>query len=194
MITDLPIEQLKIWQENDMEHLRYEYDLKPDDVVLDLGAYNGEFAQKIHDKYGCEVIAVEPTSAIMGLGNKPWLTVINKAAGTLASGDMIAFGGSAYWTSHFAEEINQSYPAFPLLSILNRDIALLKINVEGMEYGLLDDIIRNGCINSINNIQVQFHQTEGYKESYFDIVKNLIHTHHKTWGVDWIWENWKRND
>ncbi len=188
MVTDLPIEQLKIWQQGNWEAKRYEYDLKPTDTVIDLGAYQGEFALKIHEKYGCEVIAVEPTSAIMPIAHKPWLTVINAAA-WIEDGTR-QFGGRAYWTTSQIEG-TQVYPCFDVNKILNREIALLKINVEGDEYSLLWRMIQTGKIENIKNIQIQFHQIDNYENEYEQII--LKETHHKTWGVDWIWENWEIN-
>ncbi len=191
MVTDLPIEQLKIWQEGNWEAKRYEYDLKPTDTVIDLGAYQGEFALKIHEKYGCEVIAVEPTSAIMPIAHKPWLTVINAAA-WIEDGTR-QFGGRAYWTTSQIEG-TQVYPCFDVNKILNREIALLKINIEGDEMELLPHIFQRGLQKNIRNFQIQFHQIHGYLEDFLAITEILSITHHRTWNVDWIWCNWQRND
>ncbi len=187
MVTDLPIEQLKIWQTGNWEAKRYEYDLKPSDTVIDLGAYQGEFALKIHEKYGCEVIAVEPTSAITTLYGRPWLTIINEAA-WIEDGQR-QFGGSAYWTTSQIEG-TQVYPCFDVNKILNREIALLKINIEGDEYELIDHIY--GKLKNINNIQVQFHQIPDYKHKYLEIFDFLSHTHKQDWSVPFIWESWSK--
>lgn len=64
MRVSLNEESQSAWQVQNLEHLRYEYDLKPDDVVIDLGAYRGEWANEIRARYGCQVLAVEPTDAI----------------------------------------------------------------------------------------------------------------------------------
>lgn len=42
----LNTEQLAIWQEQNLEYKRYEYDIKTGEVVIDLGAYQGEWSQK----------------------------------------------------------------------------------------------------------------------------------------------------
>jgi hypothetical protein len=194
MVTDLPTDQLKIWQEGNWEAKRYEYDLKHTDTVIDLGAYQGEFAQKIHDMYGCEVIAVEPTYAILGMGSKPWLTVINKAA-WICEGSRI-FYGNAYWTSTNIEHDGnpQLYECFDVNTILNREIALLKMNVEGDEYFILKHIFESGLYKNVRNFQIQFHQVKNYIPDFIGINNYLSKSYHRTWNVDWIWCNWQRND
>jgi cyclopropane fatty-acyl-phospholipid synthase-like methyltransferase len=54
MVT-LDQNNLKTWQENNLECKRYEYDLKPTDHVLDIGSYRREFADEIIKRYGCSV-------------------------------------------------------------------------------------------------------------------------------------------
>ena len=46
------------------EALRYDYpDLHKDSVVVDAGAYQGNWSKVIHEKYGCIVLAFEPVKA-----------------------------------------------------------------------------------------------------------------------------------
>jgi hypothetical protein len=61
-------ESLRTWQENALEHIRYEYDLKPESIVVDLGAYRGEWANEMHKRYGCMVVVVEPIEYINDFG------------------------------------------------------------------------------------------------------------------------------
>src|SRR5678809_1118970 len=47
------------WVEKGLEHLRYEYDLKPDDYCIDIGSYRREWADEIVKRYGCKVECFE---------------------------------------------------------------------------------------------------------------------------------------
>jgi hypothetical protein len=185
----LNTESLKQWQNNDLEHIRYEYDLKPEDVVIDLGAYKGEFAEEIYMRYHCLIAVVEPTEYIRDF---KYGHIINKAAGT-HNGKM-SFGGRAYYSSIF-EPGDHEYECFNVNTLLEQfpEIALLKINIEGAEYDLLSHIIGHGLHKRIKNIQVQFHQIAGvpYGTWYKDIENKLLLTHERTWYYPFCWENWQ---
>lgn len=187
---DIPADQLKIWTEGNWEERRYGYKLYHDDLLIDLGAYSGEWAAKMYNKFDTRVIAVEPTSAITHLHRHPGITVINKAAWTHAG--VRSFGGNAYWTSANEGIQDKTYECFNVMEILDQSVAILKINIEGDEYPILWNILFHGKQLNIDNFQIQFHQVGNYQEEYDGIVKILSQTHEKTWGIDWVWENWKR--
>jgi len=58
-----------------------EYDISADacDLVIDIGAYMGEWATKIVERFDCHIIVIEPTPHILGFKHG---TIINKAAHT----------------------------------------------------------------------------------------------------------------
>jgi FkbM family methyltransferase len=182
-------ESLIIWQEQRLERMRYEYDLNPTSIVIDLGAYRGEWANEIHARYGCQVTVVEPTEYIRDYQHGP---IVNKAAGT-HNGKM-SFGGRAYYTSTFEAgdheyecvDVNGIIKPFPVID-------LLKINIEGAEYDILTHIIGAGLHGRIKNIQVQFHQIEGvpYEMWYSEISNTLKKSHAITWRYPYCWENWQ---
>lgn len=177
------------WQRDNLEHLRFEYDLHEDDVVLDVGAYRGEFAEAIYRRYHCRLIVVEPTDSIVGfeLG-----TVIHKAAWVHPG--VIRTGGQFYYTSQYEEGAGE-YPCIdinPLIASLP-EISLCKINIEGAEYELLKHIIGAGLHHKIRNFQVQFHQIEGepFDEWYQSIAAALSETHDVQWKYPFCWESWR---
>lgn len=181
-------ESLATWQDQRLERLRYEYDLTPESVIIDLGAYMGEWANEIQGRYGCRVVAVEPTEYIRDyLG-----PIINKAAGT-HNGTM-SFGGQCYYTSTF-ETGTHEYECFDINPFLESypQIDLLKVNIEGAEYDVLQHIIGAGLHTRIKNIQVQFHQIAGvpYEKWYKEIAAGLSKTHSLSWHYPYCWENWK---
>lgn len=190
MIITLNDTSLKQWQDGRLEHLRYRYDISPDDVVIDLGAYMGEWAAEIYDKYKCKIICVEPTPHI---GNPDFAKVINKAAGT--HNGKVSFGGAYYYTSSF-EPGGTEYECFDIAELLQLydEIALVKINIEGAEYDVLNHIIEKYLHVRIKNIQVQFHQIEGrpYEKWYSEIERKLLLTHSVEWRYPYCWESWKR--
>jgi FkbM family methyltransferase len=72
-------------------------------------------------------------------------------------------------------------------------IDLIKINIEGEEFPLLDSIIKSGDISKINNIQVQFHQwIDNSIKLRAAIQDQLKNTHKQDWNFEFVWENWSK--
>lgn len=190
MRVTLNEESQSIWQSQNLEYLRYEYDLSPDDLVIDIGAYQGEWASQMFARYGCKLIVIEPGPWIVGFEHGE---VINKAAsdhdGTLK------FGGAYYYSSAH-EEPTHEYECFDINSLLSEyeEIALVKINIEGEEYRLLNHVIDAKLHKRIRNLQVQFHQIEDepFEEMYGAIASKLRETHYLSWYYPFCWENWRR--
>lgn len=178
------------WVAQNREFLRYEYDLTPDDLVIDIGAHEGEFSQKIFDKYGCRVIAIEPTGYIDKFKDGE---VINQAASDHDGFE--SFGGLSLYTSIYEPSAHR-YPCFDVCTLLEKysDIGLVKVNIEGGEYKLLNHIIDAGLHKRVRNLQVQFHQVEGepWEEMYGAIASKLTESHSLTYCYPFCWESWRR--
>lgn len=182
------------WQSHSLEYLRYRYKLLPHDLVVDLGAYNGDFAEEIHNQHGCEVICVEPTDSITRMYHKPWCRIINKAAGTKEG--IVRMGGLFYYTSMFETSDEwgfKEFPTFDVNTLLTQEIALCKINIEGAEYEVLPHILESGLQKNVKDLQIQFHLIDMDSErKYMEIKKKLKETHQVTWRSPFCWENWSR--
>lgn len=179
MVSLLDI-SLKQWQDYNLEYLRYEYDLKPSDEVIDMGSYRREFADGIINKFGCHVECFD---------------ALDQRAAWIKDGT-IELGGQFYYTSQFDAVNKQVFRCVDIAPYLNKEIALCKINIEGMEYVILQYIISQGLIQNIKNLQVQFHLIDGEdtQEMYKVLAQQLRKTHSLTWQYPFCWENWKRND
>ncbi len=180
------------WQADNAEHLRYEYDLKPEDVVFDIGSYRGEWSAEIYKRYQCRIVGIEPTPYN---DFQHFEAFINKAASDHEG--MMNFGGDYYYSSS-CEEVTHEYPCFDLNAVLAKypEIALLKMNVEGAEYDLLRDMILVDHHLRVRNLQIQFHEVADYdwQERYSVIAGNLVKSHELTFRYDFCWENWRRKD
>lgn len=169
------------WQNEGLEWMRYDYPLTPGDKVLDIGSYRGEFAQGIKDKYGCQVECFDALD--------------NKAAWVF-DGE-IEMGGQYYYTSAYDKgelgPVNK-YKCVDIATYLQSEVSLVKINIEGMEYGLLGYIIQNGLHLKIKHLQVQFHLIDGIdcEAAYNQINKHLSLSHDCKWRYPYVWESWTR--
>lgn len=171
------------WQAKNLEHMRYEYELKPDSVVYDVGSFEGEFSQKIFNLYGCTPVEFEATK--------------NRAA-WIFDGEL-EFGGDNNVRSAFTAAGAQKFGCVDLakvIKVLDQDIDLLKINIEGGEYGLISHLIAEGAINRVKNLQVQFHLVSSFDSRflYKIISRQLAESHEIAWRYAFCWESWKRKE
>jgi hypothetical protein len=170
---------LDVWQGKNLEHIRYEYNLNPEDVVIDAGSYQSEFAGKIRSLYGCTVHEFDPL-----VNHALWIK-----NGTIKT------GGAFYYTSMF-EEGENVYPCRDVIEVLSpfSEIALMKINIEGAEYEVLKRMIEFGIHLRIKNLQVQFHYIDGVdaRVMYKELALELKKTHELQWQYKFVWESWKK--
>ncbi len=188
--------------------LRVQYDLTPDSIVLDLGGYRGDWAAEITARYGCRVIVFEPVPTFaenirrrFAANNLIEVHPFGLGAEAAIHDIRLAEEGSSLFESpnvpHEStdlririERADQFFSARRL-----RDIDLMKINIEGGEYDLLDHLLETNIIRQIKNIQVQFHDfVPRAPERMCAIQKGLAATHSLTYQYPFVWENWTKKD
>lgn len=183
---------------------RINYPLSKDSFVMDVGGYVGDWAQDIYCKYGCDMIVYEPIPEFYHtirhkFSDNSSVTVLDYGLShenvEEAPMSMLDEGTSLLYTA--ADENNEK--VVRLRSIvdemreLGRDVDLLKINIEGAEYGLLEKMIDENLVDGIANIQIQFHIfVKHYEYRRDEIRKALSKTHELTYDFPFIWENWRR--
>ena len=200
LFPSVQAKRVKPWfKVNGDKTLRLNYDLNEKSIVFDLGGYEGQWASDIFSKYLPTIYVFEPfipyANEIVkrfqkntkvkvfsfGLGddNKD-LTIYEDADGTST------FRGSG--PSHTMAIKKAS--AFLIENGIQR-IDLMKINIEGGEYELLEELINSGFVKNIHNIQIQFHDfVPQAKDRMNAIQKKLAQTHHTTYQFEFVWENW----
>lgn len=182
------------------DELRLEYNLNQSSVVFDLGGYHGQWASDIFSKYCCYVYVFEPVTSFarkiekrfsknnriktfqFGLAEKNYedfISVDEASSSTFKS-------GSALEKVRF-EKIDDFLKERQI-----EGIDLMKINIEGGEYSLLEHLIETGLIKKIKNIQVQFHDFVPNAEKRMAFIQDeLSRTHHLTYQFKFVWENWE---
>lgn len=187
------------------EQLRYEYPLKPDDLVIDAGGYEGNWAAEISRKYGCHVLVFEPvkkfsTNLTLRFANNPLVHIDDRGLGgqEYGAGKDVTFHIQNDSTGAFAgspetEEVTLVSAGY-LIHNMPTDVALLKLNIEGMEYDVIETLLDRELTGRIKNIQVQFHTcAPDYDARYRAIHERLSKTHHLTYHAPFVWENWEIN-
>lgn len=184
------------------EAIRYEYPLTPDSVVVDAGVYKGEFSRLIAKRYDCTVIGFEPvreffTYAQGATCDLPRVRIFN--FGIADQGRLETFGLKGDATGMFTHDAPQSVvqlvdPFHFLLSIGKSHINLLKLNIEGGEFEILESMFAFDRRQWFPDyIQVQFHPVAPDAEKRYTMLQTrLAQEYDLQWCEPWVWESWKR--
>jgi FkbM family methyltransferase len=182
--------------------LRFNYELNEESVILDLGGYQGQWASDLFSRYRCNIFIFEPVIDFSDqikerFVNNNQIKVLPFGLGKFSRSEIIhlsADGSSTFGKSTNREKIEIVDVKDWIDTRKIGEIALIKINIEGGEYELLDRLIETELIKNIENIQVQFHNISKDSRSQMKrIQKALSHTHMPTYQYEFVWENWVRN-
>lgn len=189
------------WKNDRGEKLRYEYPLGEDSVVFDVGGYEGEWSEEIAARYHPTIHIFEPVTEYAdalkkkfagnakifvhdcGLSNK------NGSAEIVLDNN----GSSLYIHGAKREQITLVEASGFILHNKIERIDLMKINIEGGEYDVLENLIETGVAQRIKNIQIQFHHfVPNAKMRMEKIHTALRKTHRPTYHYEFVWENWEK--
>ncbi len=200
-IEEIQFKRVKPWVKvQGDKSLRLDYDLKETSIVFDLGGFEGQWASDIFAKYLCKVYVFEPYLPFyenikrrFALNEKIQVFSFGLAAATIES--KISFNGDNT-SSHINKEANVGINLVSFTEFIEsnnlQSIDLIKINIEGAEYDLLEYLLENGQIERFKNIQVQFHDfVPNASQRVLKIRTQLQLTHRPTYLFDFVWENWE---
>lgn len=183
------------------ETLRLDYDLDENSIVFDIGGYKGEFARDIYCKYNSNIYIFEPIKDFFEISKKRFINnkkVHNYNFGLANKSFDAEINLSDNASSIFNVEGEKTTIRLESIVTFMKDnkietVDLIKINIEGGEYDLLDELIAINWLHKFKNIQVQFHDfvIENPRERMEKIQKELQKTHQLTYQYDFVWENWK---
>lgn len=173
-------------------------------LVFDLGGYIGNFTESIYARYNCNVFVFEPVKKHYDICNYKFslndkIKVYNFGLSGESINTHINVCGDISTIFNNAEEdsISEDISLVCFSDFVKNNniesIDLLKINIEGGEYELLLNIIKDSdLMKKIKNIQVQYHIfVENHEDLRSEIELHLKETHTRNWNYDWVWENWK---
>ncbi len=138
----------------------------PDSTVLDLGAYEGEFAREISQRTQAQVVAVEANPFMYEkMYTSERVTGLNLAVGD-CEGRLRLFvgsnplGSSVYSTHPYSDSDTIEVSATTLARLISDHcgghVDLLKINIEGAEIPMLA-AAADEVLQGISQITIQFH-------------------------------------
>ena len=182
------------------ETLRLDYPLNETSIVFDLGGFKGEFAAAIYNKYQSTIYVFEPIQSFYNIikqqfADSPKIKAYQYGLAGQDQTMQISLtdnSSSVYIKSKLTETI-QLKSIIDFIKTNNIDnIDLIKVNIEGGEYEVLEALIAHNMLPLFTDLQIQFHDfiipnaTERMKK----IQDELSKTHQLTYQYEFVWENW----
>ncbi len=188
-------------------NLLLECPINANDVILDVGGYTGEWAAQMRSHYDAFLHIFEPNPEAFDVLCRKFsndenvaLHPFGLAASNATSRLSIAAMGSSVYSDSPAERgagehreviLRDVKQVFDELGLA--EVALLKVNIEGGEYDLLDRLLACGLHTRCKYIRVQFHEWFGSAHRLRKrIVRELARTHDPEWSYPFVWESWRR--
>ena len=187
---------------NGGDDMLYKFDgfLNESSTVFDMGSYEGEFYKEIFRKYNCDIHAFEPVEQFYSncLENLPKKVLLNNFAlvneNTTFNISLSDNSSSQFISDNGNTTICNKVKFIDYINDKNiKNIDLIKVNIEGGEYELLDTILDSNYQNNIDGYLIQFHYLSGdplIKRQ--QIVEKLQETHTSVFSYPFVWEYWRR--
>ena len=202
---EFTIEHNRWVHDNGDETLRLNYpNLNSSSIVFDVGGYLGDFAFLINEKYDCTVFLFEPDPkfyehCVQRFDSNEKIFPLNHGLAdqnSFLTLSQEADGSSFYNIGHNIKgglrcQVRDVVEVLAELSVSNID--LMKINIEGGEFPLIERLIEENLLVIVDQIQIQFHNfVENASEIREEFLAQVAKTHDPTWCYKFVWENWKR--
>jgi FkbM family methyltransferase len=147
------------------------FNLNEDSVVVDLGAFVGDFSKYIYETYNCRVDAYEPLNHGCQNISHPKFKLIKTPV----------FDGSKVWfdrdksdsSAHIFHQSGERVDTIDIREITKEHIDLLKVNIEGAEI-----VVMNlADLNNVDQILIEFHffrACEEDREIVYNEITNVV--------------------
>lgn len=191
------------WYKEDVHSLkRSSFDfLNSNSVVFDLGGYEGQWSSDLYSRYLSRIYVFEPVLEYYNLiktrfANNPGISIFQFGLGAKDFDTVISlnkFASSVVREMQDGDKETISIKEF-ISFVTSQHIStidLIKINIEGSEYELLDHLIQTQFIKNIKGILVQFHNfARGDIQKMQNVQNHLSLTHKPVFQYQFVWEYW----
>lgn len=171
-------------------------------IIFDLGGHRGDWTQIVLDKYPnatiyvfepikeyyhiiCERFKEEKNVKIFNfaISNKTYVTEISlEGDKSSMHGDLKTVQKESINVKNITEFLYENKIFF---------VDLIKINIEGEEYNLLENLINTPELCIFQNYAVQFHtNVENHKLRRNKILDSVKKFYNIIFNVDFVWESW----
>jgi len=180
-------------------------EITPSDLTVVLGGYLGDSAHEYRSRFDCSVLVVEPVPEYLNsltkrFSNNPKVKILDAAVGE--NDGFLSLTLKCDGTSAFLDGPRINVRQIDIAKVIaecSRDqkIAVLELNIEGSEYGVLRRLLKTEYISRCTTVLIQFHEINFESEiGRAEIRSALNRTHNEVFNYPWVWERWdliKRN-
>ena len=175
--------------------------LDSDSIVFDVGSYDGEYSKEINGKYNSKCYGFEPVKDIYEgslVNTNKDIKFFNFALGD--KNDTMEITLSDNGSSLFLKgDEKESCTVRDIVEVIDelkiQNINLMKMNIEGGEFDILEKMIELKILDRVDNFLLQFHY---YGDNpvfrRHKIIDSLSETHEPVFYYPFVWEHWKRKD
>jgi FkbM family methyltransferase len=184
------------------DRFRFDYELDESSFVFDLGGYEGQWASDLYARHRCRIAIFEPVARFANsiaarFRNNGDIAVFPCGLGAASRVETIYLHGASSSTEKKQAQSEQ----IEIVDVRQwfeehniEAVHLMKINIEGGEYELLERLVSTGLISRIYDIQVQFHNFLPDAPARMEQLQHAMRaTHTPTYQYRFVWENWRKN-
>jgi FkbM family methyltransferase len=175
--------------------------LENDDTIYDVGGYLGSWTSAMLMKYPCKYHVFEPhPEAFRKLterfSDRPEVHLHEFALG--GANGVVSLSSAAEGSSIVSNRGSNSVEVKLMdvrrnLRHQRNPVALMKLNIEGAEYDLLEQLLWSEESMLAGDFLVQFHSGPPHaKQRYERIARKLGETHYCVWRYAFLWELWRK--
>lgn len=191
--------------------IMYEAPLTAGAIALDVGAFHGDWAARVHEKYRARIHAFEldpPSIAFLqrrfadnpdircfpyGLGGSDARLPLTQRG----MGSTLYEPGGAGGRDDGTRSETVTVEVRDIVAVLDElghaEIDIIKLNIEGAEYEVLERLVDAGRLGQVRIYTIQFHEWHpGAHRRRRRIQRALARTHRKVWDYPFVWEQWVR--
>ncbi len=202
--TDRQYKAVEQWYKDDPHSLkRSTFDfLNENSVVLDLGGYEGQWSSDVYSRYKCKIFIFEPVAVYADLiakrfQNNSDISIFQFGLGNKES--ELEISVNAFASSVIAQKDSSKKEKILIKDFLSfvkehniEQLDLIKINIEGSEFDLLEYLIRHDHLKKIKGLLIQFHKFAPNATSRMENIKsNMNDTHDCIFSYEFVWEYWQ---
>jgi FkbM family methyltransferase len=183
------------------EKLKYSMELECKGLVLDIGAFSGQYSEKIRKRNPKMTFWLyEPIPDYYELctnrfKNRDNVFVFPYAISANGRELQMQINGLRTRQNTFPINVGVPIPSMSIQEIFDSvsEIELLKMNIEGMEYECLEQLISTSSLHKAKHILIQFHDFESNSQDRRDAIHGqLMQNFYNVYKSDWMWELWAR--
>ncbi len=206
--SDKQVQLLEKWYKDDPHNLKKTTfsNLSESSIVIDLGGYEGQWTSDIYSRYNCTIFIFEPVSAYANLIKHRFIQNSKIHVfdyGLASSAQKVPISIDEFASSIVNSKLESKnteiielidFREFMVQKKIN-SIDLIKINIEGAEYDLLEYILDKNIINNIQTLLIQFHNfSKDASIKMQRIQERMSITHEQVYDYPFIWNCWEKRN